>query len=485
MNAISTAKMENQLLASVLETMPVGIVLVNDQGKIILVNSETERLFAYSRQEIIGKSIEILLPERFREMHVGSRCSYTERPVSRAMGVGSELFGRKKDGQEFPVEIGLSPISTSDGPAVVASIVDISEHKRFERNFRAIMEASPYGKLIIDENGNIVLTNERLVRLFGYQTDELIGQSIEKLIPERIRESHSKYRKGFFSSPSLRAMGVGRDLTGLHKNGTEIPLEIGLNPVESAEGTMVIAAVIDISERKRIEQDLRQAHSNLEEFTYVASHDLRSPLRGITDLVDWITEDLGDAAAPSVKQNLARVSLRIKRMERMIEDLLEYARAGRASPELVDIQIPNMIEDILELHPCPPAFSIKSKFCIQNMKAARTPLETSLRNLISNALKHHDKEEGNIIIEVDEDDAYAKFSIIDDGPGIPKNAQERIFRLFQTLTSSERGGSGIGLALTKRLVESHGGRITVESDGGRGTAFHFWWPRFPRKGYDG
>lgn len=481
-----TGPVADQSTIQVLETLPVGVVVIDNMGFISLVNAETERLFGYNRAEIIGRPIETLLPERYRVAHAGLRSDYAKSPVPKSMGVGRDLFGRHKDGREFPVEIGLNPLVTLGGRAIVASVVDISERKRFERNFNSIINAAPYGMMMIDQRGQIVMVNDQLLKTFGYERAELMGQSVEILIPDRWRDGHAHHRMGFFSSPSQRLMGAGRDLTGLHRDGTEISVEIGLSPVESGAGTVALAAVVDISQRKRSEQNLRQALAGMEEFTYVASHDLKSPLRGIMDLVTWIAEDIHDHASEQVTKNLDRVMLRIQRMDKMIDDLLAFARAGQTSTEMSDIDIKSMIEGILELQPRPEKFKIDVALDVQDMKAARTPLETALRNLISNAVKHHDREDGQVKVEVIEDDGYCRFSVSDDGPGIPVSAHERIFKLFQTLTVGERNGSGIGLTLTKRLVENYGGKITVQSeDGSRGTIFRFWWPRFPRRGFDG
>jgi signal transduction histidine kinase len=202
--------------------------------------------------------------------------------------------------------------------------------------------------------------------------------------------------------------------------------------------------------------------------------------------VEWIEGDLGDNPPAEVVKNLARVSQRIHRMERLIDDLLSYARAGRAATDYVRITLDTLLHDALELQPLPAGFTLESDLAASPFQATRVPLETALRNLISNAVKHHDRGTGVIRISAREDDNHCIISVSDDGPGVPAAAQERIFKLFQTLTASTRGGSGIGLALTKRVIEVHGGRIELVSPvaDGRGACFRFWWPRFPRRSSD-
>jgi signal transduction histidine kinase len=274
-------------------------------------------------------------------------------------------------------------------------------------------------------------------------------------------------------------MGVGRDLTARRKDGTEFSVEIGLNPVPGEEGGLVLAAVTDITRRKAMELELQQANANLEEFSHAASHDLKSPLRGIADLIEWIVEDLGARVTPEVGRNFRRVEDRIRRLEQIIDDLLVYAKAGVTSTDVAPVDPRALIQGVLELQPLPPGFQISVRVAAGPFVTARTPLEAVLRNLIGNAARHHDRETGNIEIRVEDAGRYCLFTVSDDGPGIPVAAQERVFRMFQTLSPTNSGGSGIGLALSKRFVESHGGRIALESaDGVRGTSFRVWWPRF-------
>ena len=351
-----------------------------------------------------------------------------------------------------------------------------------EASFRAIVEAAPYGMVMIDADGKMVVANAHMTRLFGYAREELLGRPIEVLVPERYRGAHGPQRTAYGRAPTLRAMGGNRDLTGRHKDGTEFPVEIGLSPVQWNGQTVSLAAVIDISVRKRLELELRQANAHLEEFTYVASHDLKSPLRGISDLVEWVSEDLKDAATPAVAHNLERIRTRVVRMERIIDDLLTYARARDTSAQLVSIFPQELVAEVVDLESPPKGFDVKVDVTAKPFRTARTPLQTVLRNLISNAVKHHDREDGHVAVKMSDDDSYCHIEVSDDGPGIPSTSRERVFQLFQTSSSSERRGAGIGLALAKRLVESHGGKIELApGDDGRGSTFHVWWPRFERR----
>lgn len=475
----------NDFTRELLDAVPAGIIVSRQNGSISYLNAEAERLFGYSHDELIDKSIELLLPDRFSGNHASLRQSYLQQPSTRYMGAGLDLYGKRKDNSEFPLEIGLRPLIANGEQFVVATVVNITRRKQLEERLSAVIDASPYGQLLVDERGIIQLLNPSLLKLFGYQKEELLGKSMDVLLPERYRDGHQKQREGYSQKPSLRPMGLGRDLTGRHKNGTEIPIEIGLSPVDSDTGRLTLAVVTDITERKRLELSLKQANAHLEEFTYVASHDLKSPLRGIADLVEWISEDLGEQAPESIANNIARIKVRIGRMERLIDDLLLYARAGRRHKESSSVDVHSLIGDIIEMHPVPANFVVNQDIRIEQIIAAKTPLETVLRNLFSNALKHHHGTNPEITLSAEPSGSYCLFKITDNGPGIPTIAQERVFRLFQTLNSDTTGGSGIGLALAKRLTESHGGQIELISNNERpGCSFHVWWPRFARKDID-
>ena len=469
---------------AVVQSAPSGMVMIDRDGTIVLVNREVERMFGYTREELLGTSIDLLVPTRLRGGHSGLRTSFFGDPKTRAMGAGRELFGVRKDGVEIPVEIGLNPIETEEGLFVLASVVDISARKRAEARFRAAVESAPNGMVMIDRSGKIILVNREIERLFGYTREDLLGQPIERLVPQRLRERHPGLRTAFFEHPQTRAMGAGRDLFGVRKDGVEIPVEIGLNPIETDEGLFVLASVVDIGARKRAEEELRRSNAELERFAYVASHDLQEPLRMVGNYVQLLGKRYKGRLDSDADEFIGFALDGALRMQRLIEDLLAYSRVSSRGADLAPTDAGVALEHALA--------SLKLSIEEANAKVTRDPLPTVpadqsqlehvFLNLIGNALKFRGSERPTIHVTAAQHDGDWLFSVRDNGIGIEPQYFDRIFVIFQRLHGrAEYPGTGIGLAITKRIVERHGGRIWVESDPGAGSTFWFTLPAL-RKG---
>ena len=477
------AESEPIWLAALAKTVPVGVVVIDAAGTVVWCNDELQQQFGYRADQLVGRGIEQLLPAHLRDRHLLLRSQYISAPAARPMGTGRELYGLRADGTEFPLEIGLRPLDTASGQMYVATVVDVSARRKAEASFHRVIEAAPCGMLVVNHQQKILLANEQLLKTFGYGLSELIGRNLETLIPYRHHAEHRQHVDAFTLNPATRAMGPGRDLTGLHKDGTEFPVEIGLRPVELGTGSCVLATVIDVTERKQVEQHLRRANADLEEFAYAASHDLRSPLRAISDLTSWIAEELGDGITPPVRKNLERLKLRAQRMDLLVGNLLEYARAGAELSEKQVIEVEEWLHEQIELQ---DVAADKVRFHVDStvlrMQVNTTPLSSVLRNLIANAIAHNDSDKPEIIISVRPKGAYYQFDVTDNGPGVAVEFRERIFKLFQRLSRNKQG-SGIGLAMVKRIVESHGGTIVVtdRSDGARGALFSVSWPQTTRR----
>jgi PAS domain S-box-containing protein len=361
-----------------------------------------------------------------------------------------------------------------------------------------VVESAPSAMVMIDSDGVVVLVNKQTEKLFGYPREELLGHPVEILVPERFRSKHPAFRVSFFVDPAVRPMGVERDLRGQRKDGSEFPIEIGLNPIETEDGLLVLSAIVDITERKRAEEailnfndtlrqrvmertaQLEAANRELEEFAYAASHDLKAPLRVIHNASRWIEEDLEEHLTGESRENMKLLRGRVARMERLLDDLLEYCRIGRAAEDSAVETIAGdaLMDAVLTSLSPPHGYRISVGPGFGGIQVRRMPLQQVLTHLVGNAIKHHDAAEGHIEITVKESPAEYVFAVKDDGPGIAAQFHEQIFRTFQTLRPrDEIEGSGMGLAIVRKLVEMANGTITLESSMGNGSTFRFTWPK--------
>jgi len=470
-------------IANLIDAMPVGVLMVGASGRTILVNDVLLKMFGHTRDALIGEPVEMLLPESLRDVHLSERNAYLADPHSRPMGEGKTLHARNSDGSLFPVEIGMTPVDSGDQVLIMATVVDVSHRQQLQNELLSLIDSAPMGIVVVDGDGQVDRINDRAAEMFGYTAGQLLGQPLELLLPQRHRAQHSGHRARYLAEPETRLMGSGRDLTGLHKDGTEFPVEVGLNVFVERGRRKVIASINDITERKHAEQALRRANADLDEFTYVASHDLKSPVRGIGSLLEWIEEDLGDSVLPAVKNNIERAKIRVERMQQLIDDLLTYSRAGRSSDIFEEIDLRALVDEVIDTVDPPNRFNVLVELKCERISTVKVPLATVLRNLLANAVKHHDRDAGTVRVRGYIEGTYLVFEVTDDGPGVPQAAQERIWKLFQTLSAEgSQPRSGIGLAVSKRLVQTHGGRLEVEShEGERGSTFRFTWMLVKRK----
>jgi PAS domain S-box-containing protein len=431
----------------VLEATPNALVMINRAGLIEMVNGQAERMFGHSRAELLGQPVEMLVPERFRAVHPGHRAGFYADPRSRPMGTGRDLFGLRKDGSEFPVEIGLSPIETGDAMMVLSAVVDISVRKRLEERFRLVVEATPNALVMVNRAGLIEMVNAQAEHMFGYSRTELLGQPVEMLLPEPLRANHPRLRGSFYADARSRPMGAGRDLNAVRKDGVEFPVEIGLNPIETDEGTMVLAGVVDISDRKREEERLRAALKEKEILLGEIHHRVKNNLQIVHSLLDLQSASISDPAAVEMLRDGQN---RIRSMA-LIHQLLyfskDFARVDFAT--FLDNLIPTLVS----------SYAIESdRFTISiNAADGQLPLNAAVpcgliaNELISNAFKHAfpGGRLGEIRIELTRDGTdQAVLLVSDDGIGIPDD-------LVLESTST------FGLQLVMLLADQLGGELEI------------------------
>jgi PAS domain S-box-containing protein len=360
---------------------------------------------------------------------------------------------------------------------------EVAERERAEERFRGAVESSPAGMLMVDSRGAVALANRAAEAIFGYARGELVGAPVETVVPERFRSEHPLHRATFLKEPRVRAMGAGRVLFGRRKDGTEVPIEIGLNPIRTEEGVFVLSSVVDTTERARsartIQEKTRQlerSNRELEEFAHVVSHDLKAPLRGIVSLASWITEDCRDLLPVASRDHLELLANRARRMSELIDGILRYSRIERSEVGREWLDSDEVAREVVEFLAPPASVRIRIESLLPRVYYDRTQLLQVFQNLIGNAIQHLGKPEGEIVVSGEERDDGVEFTVRDDGVGIDERHFQRIFRIFQSL-DPDTGSSGIGLAIVKKIVESHDGTVVVESQRGTGTTFRFSVPK--------
>jgi PAS domain S-box-containing protein len=468
-----------------IDAFPSGMLIVDPLGRVVFANKVIEMLFGYSEQELIGQSIDRLVPNRLQQEHSQHRAGFLQDPTARAMGVGRDLFACRKDGSEFPVEIGLNPIETPEGLMILSSIVDITERKRREDNFRLVVESAPSGMVMVDSNGLIVLVNSLVEQMFGYSREELLQQPIECLVPERFQYNHPRLKASYLSNPQTRVMGAGRDLFARRKDGSEFPVEIGLNPIETPEGLMVLSSIVDITSRKnseaeleRLNQQLITQNQELEAYAYAVSHDLRAPLRAIHNYADFLFEDVSAQLLPELHDHLNGMTSAVREAEELVSDLLELARLNIQDSPPRPCHIGKIIQKILLTLKLNDDLQIQTPSEWPTILGQEYLLRQIFQNLILNGIKFNRSSPRHIEVNWRREKiGFIRFSVRDNGIGILPQYQSQIFQIFQRLhTTREFEGTGIGLAIVKKAATKLGGDVSVESEIGKGSIFSFTVP---------
>ena len=484
------AKLLEARFRDLLESTPDAIVMVNVTGRIVLVNSQAERVFGYPRAELLGQAVEVLLPHRYRGAHLGHRSGFFGQPRTRTMGAGLELHGLRKDGGEFPVEISLSPIDTEEGTMVMSAIRDITDRKRADQKFKDLLEAAPDAMVIVNREGHIVLVNSQAVKLFGWSRDELLGQPIDLLVPQRFSARHPDHRRNFFAEPRTRSMGAGLELHGLRKDGSEFPVEISLSPLETEEGLFVSSAIRDVTERKRIEQVLRDKNLELENAALVKdrflasmSHELRTPLNAIIGFTGMLLMKLPGPLNAEQEKQLRIVETGAKHLLSLINDLLDVAKlsANKVTLNLEPVDCKTLIEEVsatleLEARRKGLAFAVHTPPVDVLLLTDRRALSQILINLVGNAIKFTQQGRVDVVLQDLQlpTGRAVQLRVRDTGPGIPLQEQPRLFEAFSRVERADRRhheGTGLGLHLSRKLAEALGGTLGFDSTEGLGSTF--------------
>jgi PAS domain S-box-containing protein len=481
---LTRRKSEEDRFRLAVESAPNAIVMIDHSGKIVLVNAQTEKMFGYAREELLERTIEVLVPQRFRSRHPGYRADFFAHPQARAMGAGRDLYGLRKDGAEIPVEIGLNPIKTHEGDFVLAAIVDISERKRAEEErkkaeerFRVAVESAPNPMVMFNREGTIVMVNNQTEKLFGYSSDELLGKPVELLVPSRFRRAAGVFNVTGLSEAQMRSTSAGHDLFALRKDGIEVPVEIGLNPIKTSEGDYILAAIVDITERKKAELDRQELDRAKTIFFSNVSHEFRTPLTLLLGPLEDLLHDSCSSLDQEGRDSLQMIYRNALRLLKLVNTLLDFSRieAGRLKATYEPVEIGSFTTELASLFRAAVErsglrFIVDCPSSNELVYVDREMWEKILFNLVSNALKF--TFEGQITVQLKQRARNVELEVRDTGIGIPSEELPRLFERFhrvRNVRARTQEGTGIGLALVSELVKLHGGSVKAFSESGRGT----------------
>lgn len=511
-------------LAAIVESSDDAIIGESLDGTITSWNNGAERIFGYSATEAIGHPIRLLAwPGREEQME-----ELLLRVRSGERVDHFETTRKHKSGRRILVSVSMSPIIGPDGRmAGIAKIArDITDRVAMEeslsastdqvrmltereaqaraetlaeRRFRELIENAPDGILQVDQRGTILIANRTAEALFGYDSEELVGMSVDRLIPETHRSSHAANREAFERAGVARPMGRGLDLKGRRKDGAEFPVEISLSPVKVEGGTHVTAVIRDITDRRRTEEQVRSLQKSYmaelqarqkeaerlnrtkSEFLAGITHELRTPLHTIIGFADLLNEEMEGTLNATQKKFVAHIRTDSEHLLGLINDVLDLSRmeAGGLHIHTEQLSVDSSIEEAISaIRPHAEAKGIrlqKDESEREHVTADAMRLRQILYNLLGNAVKFTSPG-GQVTVSSVPDGDWVQITVADDGVGIPAEEQANIFdRFYQVGYSS--GGAGIGLAICKQLVQMHGGSISVDSEPGRGSKFHFTLPR--------
>jgi PAS domain S-box-containing protein len=442
-------------------------------------------------EQVVGKRVdEVIPPPSAAVVLARYREAIESRKIVRWRETSDYPTGRRTG------DVSIAPIFGTAGNCthLVGTVHDVTQQlallsetaakEEAEHRFNRLLELAPTGLLVSNGHGKIVFINAQALRWFGYRREELVGQSVDMLVPHRVRAIHPRHRAGYLGWPVNRPMGTGRELFGLRKDGSEFPVEIGLSPARTGEDLQIIASIVDITERRRAEDELKRANQafeavnkELEAFAYSVSHDLQAPIRGMVGFSQMLIEDFGPQLPQEAQNHLRVIQDEGKRMGQLIDDMLSLSRVTRAEPRRERVNLSRIAAAVLAtLRKAEPERKVE---CVvaDGLEATCDAqlLRVLLDNLLGNAWKFtgHTAQPRIEFGAVSSDKGLA-FFVRDNGAGFDMAYADKLFSAFQRLhTSSEFPGTGVGLATVQRIVARHGGRVWAEGVKGEGATFYF------------
>jgi len=472
-----------QLFRDLLDRSNDSIFVIEPKwGRFLDVNDRACNSLGYSQKELLDMTVKDI------DQTIGSDSAWTKySEQARSKGnITTEGIHKRKDGNTITVEVNTRFMNFEKSSYMIAVARDITERKKAEEEIHKLSVAvkqSPASIVITDTDGNITYVNPRFTQLTGYSFEEAKGQNPHILKSgEKPPEEYKQLWQTITSGKEWRG-----EFHNKKKNGQLYWELASISPITNPQGqiTHFLAVKEDITELKlaevkqaRLLEQVESINKELKDFAYIVSHDLKAPLRGIKSLVDWITTDYSDKLDDDGKEQMQLLVSRVDRMRNLIDGILRYSRVGIVQEERVAVDLNGLVPEVVDMVSPPENIEITIEGPLPVVECEKTRIQQVFQNLISNAVKYMDKPQGRIRIGCTQEDAFWKFSVCDNGPGIEKEHFEKIFKIFQTLAARDQFEStGVGLSVVKKVVEIYGGRIWVESEFGQGSTFFFTLPK--------
>jgi two-component system, LuxR family, sensor kinase FixL len=471
------------LAAVIVQSAVDAIVVIDAQGRIEVFNPAAQRLFGYAEAEVIGRNVSMLMPAPYRDEHDGYLRRYLEEGNARIIGIGREVQGLKRDGTVFPLHLSVAEMVVEGQRKFTGILHDLSSRvaleqrlRSSEERWRAIVESAVDAIIVIDGRGKVEAFNPAAERLFGYAEQEVVGQNVSMLMPSPYRDEHDAYLARYQREGDARVIGIGREVTGRHRDGAPVPVHLSVGEMVVAGDRKFVGILHDLTARKRIEQQLseQQSLAKIGEMAAVLAHEIRNPLAGIRGAM----QVMGARYEPASKEGMVskEIIARVDTLSELMQDLLLYARPPKPRPNPVDLE--RLILTTVELLSRDPAVSgvrVTVEGSAPLVRADAELLKIVFQNLLINGA-HAMGGRGELRVQLRGDGDHSSAAFSDNGPGIPADIRDKIFTPFFT---TKIRGTGLGLPTAKRLVEAQGGTIAIDCPPAGGTTVIVHLPVLP------
>ena len=486
-------------MRSVVDHVVDGIITIDGRGTVTTFNPAAERIFGYKGDEVIGKNVKLLMPDPYHGEHDAYIANYLRTGKAKIIGIGREVIGRRKDGSAFPMELAISEFRLGDRRYFTGIVRDITERKRAEaelrdaeERMRSVVNHVVDGIITIDERGNVESFNPAAQKLFGYERAEVMGKNVKMLMPEPYHGEHDAYIHNYVRTSHAKIIGIGREVTGKRKDGSVFPMELAVSEFHIGQRRYFTGIVRDITERKRLQDELQQRLHDLadadrqkNEFLAMLSHELRNPLAPMSNAL-YLLKNARPGDADGLTEVHGMMERQLQQLVRLVDDLLDVSRIIRGKIGLrrdrVDLRhalerAAETAKPVIDAYGHVLHMSLPDEAVIVAGDLVR--LAQAISNLLTNAAKYS-RATAPIELTLASEGDEALVTVRDHGVGIAPELLPRIFELFvqgEHGLARSQGGLGIGLTLVKRLVEMHAGTVSALSEGaGRGSEFRIRMP---------